>query len=78
MKRPTLTLKSAVKADTAADPALQGEGNYTAARRHREATEAFVESGRVEKAARDAAPKTALEAESLKAAERKGRAPAKR
>ena len=61
----------------AGDPPLQGEGNYTAARRHRESEEAFAASGRVEKAAHDAAPRTAEEAEQLRAAEKKGRAPAK-
>lgn len=65
-------------APDAGDPPLQGEGNYTAARRHRKSAEAFVASGQVEKAAHDAAPQTAEEAEQLRAAEKKGRAPAKR
>jgi hypothetical protein len=60
------------------DPDLQGEGNYTAARRHRESAEAFVESGRVDDAADAAAPKDETEARELKAAEKAGRAPARR
>ncbi len=56
-----------------ADPELQGEGNYTAARRHRESAEKFVESGKVEPAARDAAPDSPDEAREMKDAEEKGR-----
>ena len=56
----------------AADPALQGEGNYTAARRHRESVKKFVGAGHVEEAARDAAPQTPQEADELKAAEAEG------
>lgn len=63
---------------TAADPAMQGEGNYTAARRHREAVEHFVAEGRVDQAARDAAPASAEEARDLEAAEAAGRAHARR
>lgn len=59
------------------DQPLQGEGNYAAARRHRESVEKFVESGRVEPAARDAEPDTPEQAEALKQAEERGRRPAK-
>ncbi len=65
------------KDSPADDPALQGEGNYTAARRHREAEEAFVAAGRVEPAARDAAPKDQAEADAMAEAEAAGRAHAK-
>ncbi len=56
----------------------QGEGNKTAARNYDKATEAFVKSGKVEKAAQDA--KKAVdgpEGDELRAAEEKGKAPAK-
>lgn len=51
---------------------VQGEGDYKAARRHRESVRTFVKSGRVDKAARDAAPKTVQEDEALKRAEQTG------
>jgi len=56
---------------------IQGEGNYDAARRFRRAEEAFVKSGQVDKAARQAAPRTAKKARELADAEAKGRARAK-
>jgi len=58
--------------------AVEGEGNYTAARRHRQSVEQFVDDGKVEPAARDAAPDSAAEAEQLRSAEEAGRAHAKR
>ena len=64
--------------DTRDDPALQGEGNYTAARRHRKSVEEFIEEGEVDEAARSAAPKDEKEAQTLRDAEKKGRAPARR
>jgi hypothetical protein len=60
------------------DPDLQGEGNYTAARRHRESVEDFVESGKVDQAAKDAAPDSTEEAEELREAEKEGKSHAKR
>lgn len=65
---------------TAADKpdAIEGEGNYTAARRHRESVEQFVDDGKVDPAAREAEPDSAAEAEELKSAEEKGRSHAKR
>ena len=56
---------------------LQGEGNYDAARRHRESVEEFVESGQVESAARNAAPRNEAEAEEMQAAEQAGQSHAK-
>ena len=56
---------------------LQGEGNYDAARRHRESVEEFVESGQVEAAARDAAPRDDAEAREMQAAEEAGKSHAK-
>jgi hypothetical protein len=60
------------------DPAMQGEGNYTAARRHRASAEKFVASGQVDAAAHDAAPDNAEEAQELRDAEEAGKAPARR
>jgi len=51
---------------------VHGEGNYEASRQYNKATKAFVESGRVEEAARDAAPADEREAADLKAAEEAG------
>jgi hypothetical protein len=56
------------------DAPLQGEGNYSAARRHRKSAEQFVESGRVEQAAHEAAPKDAAEKRDMQQAEQAGRA----
>lgn len=55
------------------DPQMQGEGNYTAARRHRESAEQFVQSGQVDQAAHDAAPESKEQAEQMNDAEREGR-----
>ena len=52
--------------------AVQGEGDYDAARRHRESVESFVKAGKVGRAAKEAAPKTAQEQEALRQAEREG------
>jgi hypothetical protein len=52
--------------------AIQGEGDYKAARRHRKAVQSFVKTGQVNKAAQDAAPKTAEEEAALAEAEREG------
>jgi len=60
------------------NPALQGEGNYTAARRHRESAEQFVGSGEVDRAARDAEPENEQEAAELRDAEAQGREHAKK
>ncbi len=52
---------------------VHGEGNYKAAREFDAAEAAFVKSGRVEKAARDAAPKSEAEAAELARAEQAAR-----
>lgn len=54
-----------------------GEGNYKAAREFDAAETAFVKSGRVEQAARDAAPKTPAEAAELEKAEAEARSRAR-
>ena len=48
---------------------VHGEGNYKAAKEFDAAEAAFVKSGRVDKAARDAAPKSAAEEAELARAE---------
>lgn len=56
------------------DPAMQGEGNYTAARRYRESAEDFAaQPGKVDKAAHEAAPDNAEQARELKNAEEEGK-----
>jgi hypothetical protein len=59
------------------DPPMQGEGNYTAARRYDKAQEAFVKAGKVDEAAQKAKPKGPREAEELAEAEKAGRDRAK-
>jgi hypothetical protein len=59
------------------DPALQGEGNYAAARRHRESLERFIEDDRVDNAAAQAAPQDGDEAREMREAEAEGRSHAK-
>lgn len=54
-----------------------GEGNYKASRQYNDATKEFVESGRVEEAARDAAPRDESEATQMASAEAAGRRRAK-
>lgn len=48
---------------------VYGEGNYEASRTYNDATKKFVESGRVDAAARAAAPKSPEEAADMKQAE---------
>jgi hypothetical protein len=57
--------------------AMQGEGNYQAAREFNAAQRRFVQSGKVEAAARAAAPKTDREKQQLFAAEEEARRRAK-
>lgn len=56
---------------------VQGEGNYDAARRHRESVEEFVDSGKVDQAAHDAAPKNKAEQDQMDEAERAGKSHSK-
>lgn len=48
---------------------VHGEGNYEATRQYNQATKEFIQSGKVEQAARDAAPRSAHEAKEMKDAE---------
>ena len=56
---------------------VQGEGDYEAARRYDKAQHDFVEAGKVDDAARKAAPRSPEEEAQLREAERKGRSHAK-
>jgi hypothetical protein len=71
------TIPQEANDDTSNDPEMQGEGNYTAARRHRESVEQFVESGQVGAAADAAEPGSSEEAQALRDAEEIGRSKAK-
>lgn len=57
---------------------VHGEGNYKASRQYNKATKRFVESGRVEEAARDAEPVDPREAADMEHAEAEGRRRAKK
>jgi hypothetical protein len=48
---------------------VYGEGNYEATRQYNAATKKFIEAGKVEKAAHDAAPRSPDEAKQMKQAE---------
>ena len=56
---------------------VQGEGDYNAGRRYDKASREFAESGKVEPAARDAAPDSAAEAEQMQQAEETGKSRSK-
>jgi hypothetical protein len=55
----------------------QGEGDRESARRFNQDEQAFVQSGRVKEAARDAAPRDAGEVQQMQQAEDAGKAHAK-
>jgi hypothetical protein len=56
---------------------VHGEGNYAASKQYNEATRKFVQSGKVDEAARKAAPGNAREAEEMRRAEDAGKRRAK-
>jgi len=56
---------------------VQGEGDYEAGRRYDKASRDFAKSGRVEPAAREAAPADARQAAELEQAEQKGKSHSK-
>ncbi|MFO7189467.1 MAG: hypothetical protein DIU74_007245 [Pseudomonadota bacterium] len=56
---------------------IEGEGSYSATKGYNERTRKFVESGKVEQAADQAAPHSQQEAQELREAERKGKQRAK-
>jgi hypothetical protein len=57
---------------------VEGEGSYSGTKDYNKRTEKFVESGKVEGAAEDAAPKSEQEAHEMQKAERIGRKKAKK
>ncbi len=58
-------------------PRVQGEGDYEAARNYRKDVEAFIDSGKVDKAMREAAPRNDAEAGEMEKAEKAGKASSK-
>jgi hypothetical protein len=56
---------------------VQGEGDYDSAKRFDDDEAKFAKSGRVDKAARDAEPKSKAEADEMKKAEERGRSRSK-
>jgi hypothetical protein len=56
---------------------VQGEGDYDAARRYDKAAQDFAKSGKVDRAARDAAPESAERADEMRRAEDVGKSHSK-
>jgi hypothetical protein len=56
---------------------VHGEGNYEATRKYNDATRKFIQSGKVEQAARDAEPTSDADALQMAAAEAEGKRRAK-
>ena len=56
---------------------VQGEGDYESAKKFDDAETAFVKSGRVDQAARDAEPKSQADADEMKKAEEAGKSRSK-
>ena len=56
---------------------VQGEGDYASAKNYNEHAQAFARSGKVEQAAKEAAPRNAQEKDEMRQAEAAGRARAK-
>lgn len=57
---------------------VEGEGSYSGSKDYNERTKKFVQSGKVDKAAHDAEPKSEEEKEAMRKAERIGRQHAKK
>jgi hypothetical protein len=58
--------------------AVEGEGSYSGTKDYNERTEKFVKSGKVDKAAKDAEPKSEEEKHAMQKAERIGKQRAKK
>jgi hypothetical protein len=56
---------------------VQGEGDYRSAEKYNKSAHEFAQSGRVEQAARDAAPRNNVEKNEMSQAEAEGRSHAK-
>jgi len=63
--------------DQPSTDSVQGEGDYEAARRYDRDQREFVQSGRVDQAARDARPQDKREADEMARAEDEGRSHSK-
>jgi len=63
--------------ETSSQDPVQGEGDYAAGRRYDKAAREFAESGKVDPAARDAAPGSTEEAEQMQQAEEAGKSHSK-
>ena len=59
------------------ESSVQGEGDYRSAREYNQSAHEFAESGKVEQAARDAAPRDDAEKNEMSQAEAEGRSRAK-
>lgn len=56
---------------------IQGEGDYESAQKYNEHAKEFAQSGKVEQAAKEAAPRNAQEQDDMRKAEAEGRSHAK-
>ena len=65
--------EQATGADQQAQKNVHGEGNYAASKQYNDATRDFAKSGRVEQAAKDAAPTSDADALQMQAAEDEGK-----
>lgn len=59
------------------ESSVQGEGDYRSAEKYNQKTHEFAESGKVEQAARNAAPRNNTEKNEMRQAEAEGRSHAK-
>ena len=57
---------------------VEGEGSYSGTKDYNERTKKFVQSGKVDKAAHDAEPKSEQEKQAMEKAERTGKQRAKK
>ena len=63
--------------DRASDDHVEGEGSYSGTKDYNERTKRFIESGKVEEAARNAEPQSEEERQELREAERLGKSRSK-
>jgi hypothetical protein len=56
---------------------VHGEGNYAASKQYNDATKKFVQSGKVDEAAKGAAPRTRDDAQQMEKAEQAGKSRSK-
>jgi hypothetical protein len=64
--------------DERKDDKVEGEGSYSGSKDYNQRTKKFVESGKVDEAARDAEPKSEEERHAMQKAERLGKQKAKK